>query len=161
MTADWWQRLRELDHATHLEYPEDYDQLEAGARFERLIRGLEQRFQCQCQVDQNVQDASFHGDIVVPAERTASGQQIWIRISNFGGLAVYSPERLGSHTDAEKLNALPEADRNRVEGTLTGLGYLIVPEDLLVQRYNGRSDLAAFYSPQDPPTWFIRFFDYL
>jgi hypothetical protein len=47
-----------------------------------------------------------------------------------------------------------------VEGARTEQGYVIVPEDLLYERYDGRSNLATYYySPQHPPTWFIRFFE--
>jgi hypothetical protein len=164
MTAgetDWWSLLRELDDSEHMEAPKGYRHLETRARFDQLVERLEGEFACRCQVDRDVQDASHHGDIVIPAEGTVRGKQIYVRISNFGNLAVYSPENLGCYTDEEKLQVLPDEDRHRVESSLTDLGYLNVPEDVLSTRYDGRSDLAAFYPPQDPPSWFIRFFDYL
>ncbi|GAA3443915.1 hypothetical protein [Planomonospora venezuelensis] len=164
MTAretDWWSLLRELDDPEHVQFPKGYRHAEARARFERLVTRLETDFACRSTVDRSVQDASHHGDVVIPGDRTVSGERIYIRISNFGDLAVYSPENLGCYTDAEKSDVLHDEDRRRVESALTDLGYLNVPEDLLSEPYDGRSALASYLLPRYPPSWFIRFFDYL
>ncbi|WP_067812907.1 hypothetical protein [Actinomadura kijaniata] len=157
----WWELLHELDDPDHMEFPAIYDHTEVRARFNKVVAKLDTAFGCRCHVDRNIQDASFHGDIGVPATHTAGGERITIRISNFGNLAVYSPENIRSYTDAEKRQLLPAEDLDRIEDTLTGLDYRVVPEDLLNTRYNGRSDLANYYPSDQPPTWFTRFFDYL
>ncbi|MBO2453423.1 hypothetical protein J4573_40465 [Actinomadura barringtoniae] len=156
---DWWELLRGLDDPEHMEFPADYDHSETRARFDLLVEELDKAFTCRCRADRQVQDASHHGDVLVPAAHTAGGEQIIIRVSNFGDLAVYSPGNLGQYLDAEK--PLPAEDRRRVEGALNELGYRMVPEDLLHARYDGRSPLARYYPPEHPPTWFVRFFDYL
>jgi hypothetical protein len=148
----WWTRSTT---------PPGYNPLEARARFEQPAERLDERFACRCQVYRDGQDASHHSHIIVPADHTAGGQDIHIQVSSFGDLAVYSPQRLGGYTDAEKPGILPEEDRHRVEGAPTSLDDQVIPEGLLARRYDGRSNLAAFYSPEHPPTWFIRFFDYL
>ncbi|KAA2263382.1 hypothetical protein F0L68_10135 [Solihabitans fulvus] len=153
----WWELLRALDDPDHLEFPRGYDHGEARARFDLLAESLDAAFGCRCSVDRWVQDASHHGDITVPADRPGGGPRISVRVSNFGGLAVYSPENVGCHSDADKLGALSAEDRRRVEGALSDLGYVTVPEDLLHERYDGRADLTL----ARPGTWFVRFFDYI
>jgi|KBSSwiS6_1023812.scaffolds.fasta_scaffold105715_1 hypothetical protein len=53
------------------------------------------------------------------------------------------------------------ADRNRIDDELNALGYVAISEHLLSTRYDGVSDLGSHDSPEHPPTWWIRFFDYL
>jgi hypothetical protein len=112
--TDWSSLLRNLDDPAHLETPDGYDPDETTERFEQLVARLEAQFACQCQVDRYVQDASHHGEIIIPADHTSSGQHIHIRISHFGNLAVYSPGNLGSYTDCEKHDLLPSEDRHRI-----------------------------------------------
>jgi hypothetical protein len=51
-------------------------------------------------------------------------------------------------------------DAGRIYAALDGLGYTVVPEEPLWQPYDGSGPLRQFH-PAHPPTWWIRFFDYL
>jgi hypothetical protein len=98
--------------------------------------------------------------VIVPAEASASGSAISVRVSNFDQLAVYG---LGFGAwDTEETELLLEArDRNRIVAAPEDLGYFIVPEALLWRRYDGASDALRDRYATQPPTWFTRYFDWL
>jgi hypothetical protein len=53
-------------------------------------------------------------------------------------------------------------DASWSRAALEDLGYTIVPEEPLWRPYDGTSRwFERFYSKESPPTWWIRFFDYL
>lgn len=89
-----------------------------------------------------MQDASFLGQIVVPAAATAKGVAVFVRVSNFGGLALLGAEGPGRYDDAETLDLIAAGDRESVLTALVALDYVPLLEDVL-------------------GTWFARFFDYL
>ncbi|GAA2669079.1 MULTISPECIES: hypothetical protein [Actinosynnema] len=150
-----WALLRELDDPVHLEFPRDYDHGVERARFERLVVGLARRFGCACAVDRNVQDASHHGDVGVPAGATAGGEPITVRVSNFGGMAVVSLGLPGGGDEREEPALFDGGDRRAVEEELGVLGYRVIPRRLLRERYDGVVPFPG------GATWWIRFFDYL
>ncbi|MEV7924693.1 hypothetical protein [Kitasatospora sp. NPDC088779] len=156
-----WALLRDLDDPDHMEFPQNYDHAATRARFDQLAARLNQRFQCTCSVDRGVQDASHHGTIVIPTTATASGDHIAIRVSNFGALVTVTLGNPGSYDEEEENLLFETADRRRIKDEVEALGYIAVSEHLLWTRYNGTSNLAAYYPPEHPPTWWTRFFDYL
>ncbi|MFF1787062.1 hypothetical protein ACFVX9_11395 [Kitasatospora sp. NPDC058243] len=156
-----WALLRDLDDPDHMEFPRGYDHAATRARFDQLAARLDQRFHCTCSVDRGVQDASQHGTIFVPTTATANDVHITITVSNFGNLVAVTLGNPGSYDEEEENVLFETADRRRIDDELEALGYIAVSEHLLWTRYDGASNLAAYYSPEHPPTWWIRFFDYL
>ncbi|MGW1374410.1 hypothetical protein ACWD6P_09040 [Streptomyces sp. NPDC002446] len=156
-----WALLRELDDPDYMEVPRGYDHTATRARFDQLAARLNQRFQCTCTVDRQVQDASHHGTIVLPATATDSAEHITVAISNFGNLAAVTLGNPGSYDEEEEQELFEDTDRHRVDDELRALGYIPVSEHLLRTRYDGASDLVSYYPPEHPPTWWMRFFDYL
>jgi hypothetical protein len=156
-----WAALRQLDDPDHMEFPRGYDHAATRAKFDQLAARLDQRFDCACIVDRHVQDASHHGAIVIPAAVTDSRQHITVTVSNFGNLAVISLGNPGSYDEKEEHKLFQSTDRHRVEGELEALGYIIVSEHLLWTPYDGVSDLVSYYPPDQRPSWWTRFFDYL
>ncbi|MFG2838095.1 hypothetical protein ACGFYE_24170 [Streptomyces zaomyceticus] len=149
---------------SHLEFPDGFDHRRAVARVQALTERLQADFGRTCVLDTGVQDASFHATVVVPAEATAAGEQITIRLSNHGDLAVVAAEQPGSYADldeAEEAGALASADRRTVETAVASLGYVLIPEPALHRPYDGVTSLGAYTGPHSEPTWWIRFFDYL
>jgi hypothetical protein len=65
--TELWQRLRALDNPDQVESPAGYHHRGARAQFERLVTRLDTDFGCRCKVDRDMQDASLHGRIEVPA----------------------------------------------------------------------------------------------
>lgn len=156
-----WSLLRELDDPDHMEFPRGYDRTATRTRFDQLAARLDQHFHCTCSVDRGVQDASHHGTIRIPATATASGDHITITVSNFGDLVAVTLGNPGSYDQGEENLLFEAADRHRIDGELEALRYVPISEHLLWTRYDGASNLAAYYPPEHPPTWWIRFFDYL
>ncbi|WP_406105727.1 hypothetical protein [Micromonospora globbae] len=154
--AQLWQLLHSLDDPNHLEFPANYNHQRARARFNQLVERLNRDFGCQCDVDREVQDASFHGRIDVPAAATATGERLVIVISNFGDLAVLAVENPGVWDDEEAAQVLHPDDTTRIRRALDDLGYTLIPEGPLWKRYDGPGDTLA---PDD--TWWTRYFDYL
>ncbi|MEV4331819.1 hypothetical protein AB0K02_14990 [Streptomyces sp. NPDC049597] len=165
-TTDAGALLRAVDRSTgpdHLEFPHSFDRNLALARVDTLIERLNTGFDCRCWADTGVQDAGFHADITIPAEATAAGRQIVIRLSNFGDLAVVAAEHLGCYEDLDEAveeGALTPTDRLTAETATTSLGYLLAPETALHRPYDGVTRLAEFSAPA-AATWRTRFFDYL
>ena len=105
------------------------------------------------------EDASYHDRGEIPAAATATGSQLVIVVSNFGGLAVLTVDNPGAWTQEEFTELLLD-DAGRIYAALDELGYTAVPEESLWRPYDGDGPPRLFY-PGHPPTWWIRFFDYL
>ncbi|MFU8873021.1 hypothetical protein [Micromonospora sp. SL4-19] len=152
--AQLWQLLHSLDDPNHLEFPANYDHRRARTRFNHLAERLDRDFGCQCDVDRHVQDASFHGRIDIPAAATTTGERLVIVISNFGDLAVLAVENPGVWDDEEAAQVLHPDDTSRIHKALDDLGYTLIPEEPLWNRYDGVCGPAI-------STWWVRYFDYL
>ena len=153
------QLLHALDDPDNLELPAGYDHRRARARFQKLVQRLNAGFDCRTKADGDVQDASLHGRVDIPATATATGRTLVVSISNFGNLAVLSVDNPGVWTDAEAADLLDPRDADRVHTALTDLGYILIPEQPLWEPYSGVWDPAVFGPSR--PTWWIRYFDYL
>jgi hypothetical protein len=159
-----WRWLHEHDHAVHLEHPPGFDLAAEIARAHRLVNRLSADFGWRLSTDagtSSVQDASFLGDIEIPAAATRSGARIAIRLSNFGQLAVVALEGFGTHDTTEFSVLIDDTDRRTIERALGDEGYRLVPESILGRDYDGTSDALRTAYPQTRPTWWIRYFDYL
>lgn len=155
-----WDLLRSLDDPEHLEFPADYDPDATRHRFDQLVSRLDSAFSCACEADRYVQDASHHGRIDIPAAATATGSRLVIIVSNFGNLAVVAIDNPGVWDSEDFTGLLHPHDAERVYAALDDLGYTIVPEEPLWKPYDGNASLQRYHR-EHPPTWWIRFFDYL
>lgn len=155
--------LRQLDDPVHLERPAGFDYPAERARFAALVAAVEARFGCVCTVDAglNVQDASYLGQLEIPASATATETEIFVRVSNFGGLALLGAERPGVYDDEETRILIAYADWWNVLEVLTNHGYVVLLEDALSRPYDGTNDAVRHAYPTHPATWFDRYFDYL
>jgi hypothetical protein len=161
--ADLNALLHRLDDPELMEHPPGYDHAATRALFEQLVARLDADFDTRCTADRQVQDASLHARVEVPAETTACGERIVISVSNFGSMAVVAAENPGVYFDTDeavKAGALDVTDLRRVERALTDLGYVPIPERLLTRPYDGLSPLAT-YRPGERVDWWIRYFDYI
>ena len=96
----------------------------------------------------------------IPAAATATGTRLVIIVSNFGGLAVVAADNPGVRTQEEFTELLHPDDAQRIYTVLDDPGYTVVPEEPLWEDYGGDGTLRRYYT-EHPPTWWIRFFDYL
>jgi hypothetical protein len=156
-----WHMLHALDDPDHLEFPADYDHRRSRDRFDRLAQRLDTDFGCRCNADRDVQDASLHGRIDIPATATSTGRHLVVLISNFEPLAVRAVDNPGVHNDAEAAQLLHRNDANRIHTALANLGYTLIPEEPFWQPYDGFGTFADRRPNRTPPTWWGRYFDYL
>lgn len=166
--SDWWAeprtvttlpdsneittRLRGLDDPEHPEFPDGFANRAERGRFTRLVDDLERRFGTRCVVDDRVQDASYLGQVTVPAEATTKGEALFVRVSNFGGLVLLGAGGPGRYHDRETRRLIGDRDWAHVVESVTSLDYVPLMEDVLHRPYDG---------PSHVDSWFIRFFDYL
>lgn len=145
------------------EVPRDFDHAAIQARFDRLAERLSEAYEVPLVAGAGpAQDAACFGGISIPAEVTKTRTKrsrirfpLRVIVSNFGGLAAYLAFHDASTPTAPTPPVHPD-DRERIEGALTGLGYLVVPEHILAARYDGPNS-----NPAVEMTWYTRFFGYL
>ncbi|WP_327324922.1 hypothetical protein OG735_22220 [Streptomyces sp. NBC_01210] len=157
--ADLMTLLRQLDDPEWLEWPRGYNRREAAVLLARLVSRLEGDFATLCPAERDTQDSSEYGRVVVPAEVTVCGTRIVVCVSKFGSLALVSADNPGAFLgteDAQAEGELDAGDLAKVEQALIGLGYVVVPEELLMSRYDGMSPLRSHGQWQ--PSWWDRFF---
>lgn len=155
--------LRQLDDPVHLERPAGFGYAAEQGRFFALVADMERQFGCSCAVDagMSVQDASYLGQLDIPASATTTNTAIFVRVSNFGGLALLGAERPGTYNDEETRRLIGKDDWRNVLYALARHGYVALLEDVLSRPYDGASDTLRRAYPTYPVTWFIRYFDYL
>jgi len=154
-----WALLYELDDPAHLETPQGFDWEAARRQFDGLVARLNAAFQTTCATDRSIEDASYHVEVTVPADATATEVDLVVRVSNFGNLAVLALENPGAY-DQEEFDALVhESDLTRIYECLDEGGYILVPEAPLWEPYDGRVPGSVFLPSK--PSWWIRYFDYL
>jgi len=74
--ADLLALLRELDDPEWLEWPQHYNCGETAAHFGALVARLEGDFAARCTAEQDTQDSSEYGRVVVPGDATVCGTRI-------------------------------------------------------------------------------------
>ncbi len=156
--ADLPALLRELDDPEWLEWPQYYDRGETADRFGGLLTRLEGDFAARCTDEQDTQDSSEYGRVVVPADATVWGTRVVVCVSKFGSLALVCADNPGAFLGTEEAQAegeLDGADLAKVNRALVELGYAVVAEELLESDYHGPSRLPSHVQR---PTWWARFF---
>lgn len=150
--------LRRLDDPEWLEWPRDYRRRETAVLFGGLVARLEGDFSARCLTEQDTQDSSEYGRVVVPAEATVCGTRIVVCVSKFGSLALLCADNPGAFLGTEEARAegeLDTADLEQVHRALVDLGYRVVPEELLERDYDGPSRLPWHVQH---PSWWDRYF---
>lgn len=143
--ADLLTLLRELDDPEWLEWPRRYNRSETTVLFGALVARLEDDFAARCTAEQDSQDPSEKGRVVVPAEATICGTRIVVCVSKFGSLALVCADNPGAFLGTEEAQAegeLDAADLAQAHRALADLGYAVVSEELLESDYDGPSRLA-------------------
>ncbi|MEV0281196.1 hypothetical protein AB0I22_33085 [Streptomyces sp. NPDC050610] len=147
--------LRNLDDPEHWEFPRDYDHVATRARFDRLAADIGEAFDCTYSVVRGIQDASFHGNIVIPTIATKSDSFVVIRFSNFGSLITAGAGDISADT-AEPADGLHDEDRSRIKAAAVALDCLWMPRHILRKRYDGPTVMDDWQH-----LWWHRFFHYM
>lgn len=107
--ADLLALLRGLDDPGWLEWPQHYNRDEAAALFGGLVTRLEGDFGARCTAEQDTQDSSEYGRVVVPGEAAVCGTRIVVCVSKFGSPALVcaEPDPRMYHHASTALNLAP------------------------------------------------------
>ncbi|WP_406141561.1 hypothetical protein [Streptomyces sp. NBC_01089] len=156
--ADSLMLLRELDDPNWLERPREYDRNGTAVLFDGLVKRLEGDFSTQCATEQDTQDSSEYGRVVVPAEATTCGTRVVVCVSKFGSLAFICADNPGAFLGTDEAQAeghLHSDDLRKVSRALDDLAYAVLPEELVESDYDGPSQLPWHVQR---PSWWHRFF---
>lgn len=118
-----------------------------------LVDQLVEDFPARCTAEQDTQDSSEYGRVVVPGEATACGTRIVVCVSKFGSLALVCADNPGAFfgtNEAQTEGALDAADLAKVNRALIELGYVVAAEELLESDYDGPSRLPRHVQQ---PSW--------
>ena len=140
--------LQGADHAWELQEPPGFDPIDAAERFMHLAQAVQQIVGDDCEMElwPAIRDATFHGEIVLPASATIEPASAVIRASNFANLiAILNDERI------VKPDLLAQL-RKRFERA----GYRFIPALPLRREYTGHHRATKQFS-----RWSDRLFGYL
>jgi hypothetical protein len=140
--------LKAADHPWELEQPPDWDPLEATERFLRLSGDVNRILGAECEIElwPMIKQATFHGEIILPAAALQREAYAVIRLSNFGNLvAVLNDD------SAVKPEVLVQL-RRRFERS----HYKYIPSTLLRRAYDGHHRGTRQFG-----VWADRLFGYL
>lgn len=142
--------LRRLDDPSDAESPPGFDWRRADAALHAMARDLAAALaipDLEVEGSESIQDANFHGQIVLPMAALLPGQSgpVILCTSNFGRLAAVRPEA-----------AMRPDVLSAVQGVLAAHNYVYVPAALLEEPYTGSATLEA-----QAPTWWDRYFEYI
>jgi hypothetical protein len=118
-----------------LESPPDFNRAEAEKQFKKLHAAIQIAlgYNCAMHTGVTIQDASFHGEIIIPRAKWKDGYPINIRASNFNKLVCIQHE-----------DDLPPKEREAIINVIKLLNY----------RYISFAEVSA------KDLW-LRYFDYL
>nr|WTA68838.1 hypothetical protein OHB51_06665 [Micromonospora sp. NBC_00855] len=151
--------LRRLDDPDRLEFPASYRRTELAATLSHLVADIDSRFATACGVERDIQDSAQYGRIEVPGESTVCGTRIIVLVSKFKPLAMVAADNPGAFLgtdDACAEGELDPSDLEKIRQALVGSGCLVVPEELLMNCYDGVAHLCFHGSGE--PYWWDRFF---
>ncbi|MET7372336.1 hypothetical protein [Micromonospora arida] len=151
--------LRRLDDPEWLEFPAGYSRTELAASCGILAADIESRFSTSCEIERDIQDSAQYARIDVPGESTVSGTRIVVLVSKFKPLAMVAADNPGAFLSTDEACAAGELDASdleEVKQALVGSGHLVIPEELLMNRYDGVAHLRFHGSGE--PYWWDRFF---
>lgn len=151
--------LRRLDDPDGFECPAGYRRAELAATLSSLVADIDSRFATSCPVEQDIQDSAQYGRIEVPGAVTICGTRIVVLMSKFAPLTMVAADNPGAFLgtdDACAEGELDLRDLDKIRQALVGSGCLVVPEELLTNRYDGVAHLRFHGSGE--PYWWDRFF---
>jgi hypothetical protein len=153
MTPETKSILLRFDEIGQYETPSKFDYKTLQQRVIKLRDDLQKHFGLDFKIDDQVQDASFYCYIRIPTglvikPRKDTGYSI--SISNFGSLATINfMEEYSEETNSSIKNILKKHE------------FQFLDADEIDEPYDGRFEEFKKITPDSPPTWYVRYFDFL
>jgi hypothetical protein len=145
--------LLKFDEINRYETPSNFDHKNLEHRVMVLLSDLESHFGTRFKIDNHVQDASFYGDIIIPAALVndpVPSCHYSIRISNFGSMATFTFE--DSYSDVNRKKFIDMLQKHH---------FIYIASDDLEEEYDGQFKKFNEILGGPQPSWWIRYFDYL
>jgi len=153
MKIETKQILLEFDEAGSFETPADFDYDNLISQIEKLKVKLETIFSSEFKIDDQIQDASFISDLIIPNKlliEIVNGYRYSIRFSNFGKLVT--------------INGIENINSDNLEilqKVLTNHKFIFLEPNEIDAHYDGKFESFKSIYGGRTPTWFERYFDYL
>ena len=145
--------LLQFDERGRFETPSEFNHAKLKNRVIKLTEDLRTHFGFGFRIDDQVQDASFYGDILIPVELIKEPKQdvgYSIRISNYGSFATINfQDEYSVQTNSDIRDILRKHD------------FLFLDSAQLDEVYDGQFEEFKKILGGVLPTWYIRYFDYL
>lgn len=145
--------LLKFDEVKRYETPSNFDYEALWSRVLILAKDLQSLFGLEFKIDNQVQDASFFGDIIIPHDLVINPEPNYlysIRISNFGSLATLTFDESYSNTIKDKI--IHKLEKH---------SFIFISSDDLEEEYDGNFLKFNKIIGGEKPSWWIRYFDYL
>jgi len=145
--------LLRFDEIGSYEAPRQFDYRTLVKRVHQLSSDLKERFGCAFKIDDQVQDASFYCDLIIPLELVLNPKPYIgysIRISNFGSLATINFHE--KYPTEIKMGIIELLEKN---------SFLFLDAHEIDVDYDGNFEEFKIISPDSTPSWYVRYFDYL
>jgi hypothetical protein len=152
MKTETKQILLEFDEVGSFETPTDFDYDDLIFQIEKLKTELETLFNSEFKIDDQIQDASFICDLIIPEKILIKSSEYRhsIRFSNFGKLVT--------------INGIENLNSNSlqiIQSELKKYEFIFLEPDEIDVDYDGKFEsFKTIYSGHNS-TWFERYFDYL
>ncbi|AWM14976.1 hypothetical protein DI487_14700 [Flavobacterium sediminis] len=153
MKIETKQILLEFDEVGSFETPTDFDYNDLIFQIENLKLELEAIFNSEFKIDDQIQDASFICDLIIPNKlliELVANYQHSIRFSNFGKLVTINGIE---NINSDNLETLRKLLKNHK--------FLFIEPNEIDADYDGKFDSFKTIYGERASTWFERYFDYL
>lgn len=153
MKIETKQILFKFDEVGGFETPTNFDYDNLILQIEKLKVELETIFSCEFKINDQIQDASFICDLIIPNKfliEVVNGYTYSIRFSNFGKLAT--------------INGIHNLNSNVLKillRTLKQNKFIFLEPNEIDTSYDGKFESFKSIQTDRTPTWFERYFDYL
>lgn len=145
--------MLKFDEQNRFETPSRFDYNTLVNRVNTFVKDLEKQFEVLFKIDDQIQDASFYCDIIIPKELVKIPKPnlgYAIRVSNFGGLVTINfQDEYATETLLTIQNILEQHN------------FIFIGGDDLDEEYDGQFQEFKNLLGGEIPTWYIRYFDYL
>jgi hypothetical protein len=145
--------LEKFDEVSRFENPSNFNYMKLVSQVKKLKSELEQVFKLEFVIDDQVQDASFYCDLIIPDALITNKniyQRLSIQISNFGSLATLNYEK-----------QYLEGVKPIIIKALSNTGFIFLESADLDDEYDGNFKEFAQILGVGKVTWRTRYFDYL